>query len=109
MRMITRECPLCRLYDGAIRTKAWYKNSICIIVDCDHCKIPMIVFSEHREPTAEEVRQMKNAASYLFPDCTFRDEKSIFDHWHKHVIEKKKGNLARIPSLMLSVTVPNSL
>jgi len=81
-------CELCKLVNGKIITQKYYSNSLCVIVDCSTCKIPMVVFNEHRQPTENEVRKIEAVVRTIFPNYrSLRDERKIKDHWHKHIIQ----------------------
>jgi len=78
-----KNCPLCEL---KIITRLYYEDPMFVIIDCATCKVPMVVFRPHREPTKEEQEKMVTKAKELFPDRVpdFR-RRSIPDHWHMHM------------------------
>jgi len=79
-------CPLCRLVKGDIKTRKYYSDSTCIVVDCLTCRIPMVVVNHHGQATEEEERLMVNAIDYLFNYNSIRYvPRQIADHEHWHV------------------------
>lgn len=80
-------CELCDLYEKRqIKTYLYRENDRVIIVDCQtHPSKPIIVLKRHTaKPAIEELRYMEKLASYLFPHFTFREPRSILDHFHLH-------------------------
>ena len=65
-RMEKEDCPLCRLVKGDIKTRKYYSDGTCIVVDCLTCLLPMVVVNHHGQATEEERRLMANAIDYLF-------------------------------------------
>jgi len=80
-------CPLCRLVKGEIKTRKYYRDGACTIVDCLTCKIPMVVVNHHGQASEEERRLMVNAIDYLFEYQSIRRApRRIADHEHWHVM-----------------------
>jgi len=80
------ECALCRLVNGEVRTRLYYKDSLCLIVDCDTCHIPMLVFRSHRDATPTEKALAENIIIDLFEFESIRTEqRKIKEHQHWHI------------------------
>ena len=80
-------CELCDLVAGDIKTRWYYKDKTCIIVDCLTCKVPMAVLNHHGPATAQEERLLEAVVHYLFPGATIRrDPRQIKDHVHWHIL-----------------------
>jgi len=81
-------CPLCKLKsvkNVRFSTRQW------IILDCNKCKIPMIVWRGHdKELPIDTMKQADAICNMLFGDnWKWRNtEKSIPEHWHEHVHEE---------------------
>lgn len=83
-------CPLCRLWkDREIKTHVWYEDDKYIVVDCETCKIPMIVLKDHIEniPTYWHA-EVERIMQCLFGAGEFRYPQKILMHWHRHWICK---------------------
>jgi diadenosine tetraphosphate (Ap4A) HIT family hydrolase len=87
-----KDCPLCKLATGNIKTKLYYQDKIVIIVNCLTCKIPMIVLKRHTmKPNNFERAHMEMVPKELFgPNIKFRKKPSkILDHIHWHILGGK--------------------
>lgn len=52
-------CPLCQLYlERFIYTQLHYEDETIIIVDCDTCRVPMVVLKEHRASFRPEEKKL---------------------------------------------------
>lgn len=80
-------CLLCRLTAGNVITKLYWKDKICVVVDCSDCGLPQIVLNHHGEPTEKEFNHMKIVSKKLFPDKEWRGfRRKIHDHFHEHFV-----------------------
>ena len=85
-----KSCELCKLVEGKIKTKSYYRDSEFIIVDCLTCRIPMLVFKHHGQSDEGQRRRGLNAVDTLFEYKEIRKEpRSIFDHEHWHIYGAK--------------------
>jgi len=78
-------CELCTLEK---RTRWFYEDSEFIILECDTCHIPMIVWKYHgMNLTERKITYIKKLSEDLFgSQITFREEqRKIKDHWHIHI------------------------
>jgi len=83
-------CELCQLVAGDIKTRLYYKNKTCTIVDCATCLIPMVVLNHHGAATEQEKRLMMASINALFSYESIRTEpRKIPDHIHYHIIGAK--------------------
>jgi len=95
-------CPLCEIFinpEKYIKTKVYYpeidkiNTSEFVILDCKTCKVPMAVVRDHTTNVSKELwgkvlYECKNQFGYNIQlRCKPR---KIFDHFHCHVIEKKR-------------------
>jgi len=84
------QCELCQLVAGNIKTRLYYKNDVCTIVDCSTCSIPMVVLNHHGAADEHEKRLMMNAINTLFSYESIRTEQRKIPaigpdahiHWH---------------------------
>ena len=84
------DCELCCLVAGDAKTRLYYRNKTCTIVDCIDCKVPMAVLNYHGPADVRDERIMENSIHYLFPDATIRKEmRKIKSHLHWHIIGGK--------------------
>jgi len=89
-----KNCDLCRLADGDIKTRKYFENHVCIIVDCSTCgpNHPMIVLKRHTmKPTQSELESMEQITRMLFPKMKWRDnpaQRKNLEHWHRHIIDR---------------------
>ena len=57
-------CELCDLvFNRNIKTKFHFEDDNFIMVDCDHCKVPMLVYKKH---TPELPKELKKEVHSLF-------------------------------------------
>lgn len=83
-------CELCQLVAGDIKTRLYYRNKTCTIVDCATCHIPMVVLNRHGSASEQEKRLMMATIDYLFDYESIRTEpRKIGDHEHWHIIGAK--------------------
>lgn len=83
-------CELCRLVDGEVKTRLYYRDDRVVIVDCLTCGIPMLVFGHHGETTDDEKRYALNIINQLFEYESIRTQaRKIRDHEHWHIINGK--------------------
>ncbi len=78
-------CELCLLEK---RTRWFYTDSEFVILECDTCHEPMIVYKLHIMDLPErKITYIKKLSKELFGDqITFREEqRKILDHWHIHI------------------------
>lgn len=81
-------CELCDLVAGDVKTRLYYKDKVCIIVDCLNCGIPMVVIRHHGSASDEEKRLMTNAINSLFTYQSIRTlPRHIPNHEHWHLEE----------------------
>ncbi len=79
-------CELCDLVSGNIRTRFYYRDKTCTIVDCSTCGIPMVVLNHHGQASDLEKRLMMADVKYLFIYESIRTEpRKIKDHEHWHL------------------------
>jgi len=88
---MVKACELCELAP----TTTWYSEHDepfrFVILDCDSCDVPMVVFGMHRAAVSDEERAaMQHALGQLarekFGDNWFFDDhmRQIPDHYHCH-------------------------
>jgi len=77
-------CELCR---RELRTKLYYEDEKWWVVDCDTCRIPMIVLKEHRAilSPAQSEELMTLAHDLFGPNWIRWEMRRIKDHFHAHV------------------------
>ena len=78
----------CDFCEREVKTHLYLEDNICWIVDCESCKIPLVVYKKHGicRDLWEQVH-MENKARELFgKDCKFIYETKIKDHFHFHVV-----------------------
>ena len=90
---------MCELCDPIERKTKWYwpldeeylDKTNWRILDCDKCKVPMIVYKEHDKlPTMDELMFVLLQAYSLGITGRIRMEQSkIKDHFHFHVMSEK--------------------
>ncbi len=61
-----KSCELCKLVEGKIKTRLYYRDSEFLIVDCLTCRIPMLVFKHHGQANEGQRRRGLNAVDTLF-------------------------------------------
>lgn len=90
-------CELCQLVAGDVKTRFYYRDKTCTIVDCLTCHIPMVVLNHHGPASNREKRLMKAVVNYVFGYESIRTEpRRIFDHEHYHIIGAKYRLKSRI-------------
>jgi hypothetical protein len=95
-------CPLCQIFDNPrenIRTKLYWperpqdvRDSEFVILECETCKIPMIVYGEHVTSITREGwgRVLYRCRELFGGGITIRNRpRTIRDHYHCHVIYTK--------------------
>lgn len=81
------DCPLCDLANGDIKTRLYYTDDVCIVVDCLTCGTPMMVLRAHRRPYKEEFERMTQVLGEHFRGLRWRGvQRQNRDHWHEHLI-----------------------
>ena len=92
---LNETCELCLL---EIRTQTYQENDFFIIMDCDSCKVPMVVWKEHTvdipEPDKYVMKSMLQEVAHMF----YKDKKYYIDivqrkipnhlHWHARAVNK---------------------
>jgi len=79
------ECPLCGL--GNMISNHYWKDEICVVVDCLVCKQPQIVLMHHGTPNKRELEHMEIISKKLFPDKRWGGcRKEITGHFNKHFV-----------------------
>lgn len=81
-------CELCDLVTGDIKTRLYYKNKTCTIVDCLTCGEgrPMVVLNHHGYASEGEKRLMMAVVDYLFEYQSIRTTpRRILNHEHWHL------------------------
>lgn len=86
--MINQNCPLCKLVmDKDYKTRHYFTFKDFTIVDCDTCRIPMVVFNHCGKATVDEVRNAINIVNTLFDyDIIRKEGRKIPDHEHWHLV-----------------------
>lgn len=81
-------CALCNLvYNRDIKTELYGEDVLFMIVECLTCRVPMLVFKEHREWDEDELTLAREFANVLFPGCSVRmQRRQIPDHPHFHIL-----------------------
>jgi len=99
--LLVAGCPLCDIFlDKKVRTKLYWPNSEndildseFIIIDCETCKIPMLVFKDHTPNISKETwgRILYRCRNVFGNNITLRTKaRRIFDHFHCHIIIEDK-------------------
>jgi len=87
-------CPLCDLYQKReIKTRFYFETDRFIVVDCQTCQVPMVVWKEHKPNlTYQEKNSMiievgkKMAPYFEGKHFTWDDKmKQIPSHYHMHL------------------------
>ena len=91
-------CPLCNIFKDPkqyIKTKLYYptveeleKNPDFVILDCETCKVPMVVIGEHTTSIGREQwgRVLYQCRRLFGKSMRLRlKRRSIKDHWHAHL------------------------
>jgi len=80
-------CELCALVAGDTKTRLYYKDETCTIVDCLTCQVPMAVLSHHGSASKLESELMLEAVNLLFNYESIRTEpRRVPGHEHWHVL-----------------------
>jgi len=77
-----KDCPLCKLATGSVKTKLYYQDKVVIVV-------PMIALKRHTmKPNNFELGHMEMVAKELFgPNIKFRKKpRQILDHLHWYIL-----------------------
>lgn len=82
-------CELCNILDNII-TQCYGKYLDCsdpfVIVDCKSCRVPMVVFVSHEEPSKPGLRYAVKVATQLFPNRRIdMNRRKVSDHPHFHM------------------------
>ena len=88
-------CDLCLLKR---KTNVYIDNEYFIIMDCDSCHVPMLVWKEHTMDVPEPDEQVMEAflievSNQFYEDKSYfidKNQREIFDHlhWHARLEEK---------------------
>jgi len=82
-----KSCELCKLVRGNIKTRLYCRSSELIIVDCQTCQIPMLVFKNHGQADEGQRRRGMAVVDTLFDYTEIRKEaRRIPDHEHWHIV-----------------------
>jgi len=87
------ECALCVLKN---RTHIYEENNKFIILDCDTCLVPMVVWKEHTMTISEEDNEiiekfLKLVANRKYGEDNYiitKDQRDVLDHIHWHARPK---------------------
>ena len=80
------DCELCKLVEEDINTHLYYQDSLLVIVVCNTCQLPMVVFRHHGEATEDEKRKAMVVIDELFNYINIRRiARKILDHEHFHI------------------------
>ena len=89
------DCDLCLLKR---RINVYLDNEYFIIMDCDSCHVPMVVWKEHTMDVPEPDEQMMEVflietANMFYEGKSYfidKNQREIFDHlhWHARLEEK---------------------
>ena len=90
------ECDLCLLKR---KTNVYIDNEYFIIMDCDSCQVPMIVWKEHTMDVPDPDKQMMETfltevANQFYEGKGYfidKNQREIFDHIHWHARLKEKN------------------
>lgn len=85
-------CALCRLWhDREITTTFYYEDDLVLIVDCEKCRVPMVVVKRHDvDATLAERQRINQIVHKRWPGAKLRCEpQAVKDHFHCHVILPK--------------------
>ena len=89
------DCDLCLLKR---RTNVYLDNRFFIILDCDSCHVPMVVWKEHTMDVPKPDEQVMEAfltevANQFYGDKNYfidKNQRDILDHIHWHARLKEK-------------------
>jgi len=90
------DCPLCDIFiNKSIRTKLYWpinpddiKTSDFIIIECETCKVPMIVYRDHTTTISREDwgRILFKCKKLFGNNVNLRlRSRTVLDHWHAHI------------------------
>lgn len=95
-------CPLCEIFlnpEDNLHTKLYYpenpkdiKTCDYIVIECQTCKVPMFVIRDHVNSISSDLwgRILKTSRELFGYNVRLRTKpRTIKNHWHAHVIEKK--------------------
>lgn len=87
-RSLSKECPICQYITGAKAAFKFYEDSEIMIVMCEECKIPMVIFKQHQKQRsvrlalrAEEICKELWGESLLYFN-TYPVHSDRHTHWH---------------------------
>ena len=84
--MVNHNCPLC---ERESITKCYYEDEKIWIIDCDTCKIPMVVWKEHiNKINSDKLSYIILMINRVFPRNKFQIDmnmRMIKDHFHLHL------------------------
>ena len=81
-------CELCKLGGGVDHgEKVFYEDSVCVVVLCRTCHVPMAVLKRHTSTaTCREAIHLVRALQKLYPGRRIDFKmRSIPEHYHLHV------------------------
>ena len=89
------DCDLCLLKR---RINVYLDNEYFIIMDCDSCHVPMVVWKDHTMYVPEPDEQvmeafLTEAANMFYEGKSYfidKNQRKIFDHIHWHARSKEK-------------------
>ena len=89
------KCDLCKLES---RTTVYEDNEALIILDCDSCQVPMVVWKEHTMDVPEPDEQVMEAflietSNRFYEGKSYfidKNQREILDHMHWHARLKDK-------------------
>lgn len=72
--MYKKDCPLCKLSQGDIKSKLYYQDEKIIVIDClTHIGTPMVVLKDHRSNLLDhEFQYVQDLCRRIFPEKKFR-------------------------------------
>ena len=81
--MIGIGCPLCKLER---KTPWYYQTSEYVLLGCQKCGVPMMVWRDHSFPSPDKVEEMKQVAQEMFPNTKIDEvRRTIPNHYHFHM------------------------
>ena len=99
---LIKGCPLCEIFldrTNNLKTKLYHPQEYeiiyndFIIIDCDTCKVPMVVIRDHVSDIPSELwgRILYRCKKMFGNDIRLRTKsRTIHDHWHAHIIKPKR-------------------
>ncbi len=83
-------CELCDLVAGDVKTRKYYRDKTCLVVDSLSRKVPMVVLNHHGRANDREKRLMLAVVNYLFIyDRLDMGMEHIPDHEHWEILGAK--------------------